>query len=229
MTAPTRETWPWHETHARVADLRRRFHVAIDERRAAFEARDAAGTLVARLTPPIALPIPDAARDAADYLDTLPQALGCQLLLLLQAGAAALGVWRDDELLAHKALKKYVVRGHGRAQTTHQRTRGRSRYGSRLRLQNAESLLVEVNEKLTAWQAELGPFDRIWHSCGVRQWGDLFAAEPPPPFARSASTRIPLHVHVPDFAELQSVRVKVVRGALHWILQQPLPPDEVRR
>jgi hypothetical protein len=228
VTTSTRETWWWHETGARLAGLQRRFRVMLDERRAAFEARDAGGALVARLVPPIALPIPADARDADDYLDALPATLGCQLLVLLQAGAAAFGVWRDDELLAHKSLKKYVVRGHGRAQTTHLRTRGRSRYGSRLRLQNARALLVEVNEKLAAWQDAFGPFDRIWHACGVRQWGDLFAAETPPPFPRGASLRVPLHVHVPDFAELQAVRVKVVRGRLEWILGQPLPPAALR-
>lgn len=221
---PARETFWWHETKARLDALRKRFAVTLDAPHRAFEARDASATVVAQLTPPLLLPVPAAARDVFDYLDALPAALGRQLLVLLQAGAAALGVWDDDELVAHKTLKKYVVRGHGRAQTTHLRTRGKSRYGSRLRLQNARALLVEVNEKLGAWRAELGPFDRIWHACGVRQWADLFATAPPPPFDRDASTRIPLHVHVPDFAELQAVRIKLARGAVQWNLPLPLPP-----
>ena len=47
-------------------------------------------------------------------------------------------LWRDDELVAHKVVKKYVVRGRGRAQPLHLKTRGKSRYGSRLRLANAQ-------------------------------------------------------------------------------------------
>ena len=60
----------------------------------------------------------------------------CVVLLLLQAGAMAIGQWDVDELMYHKAIRRYVVRGHGRAQPLHARTKGKSRYGARLRLQN---------------------------------------------------------------------------------------------
>ena len=43
----------------------------------------------------------------------------------------------DGEIVHTKSIKKYVVRGRGRAQPTHLATKGKSRYGSRLRLQKA--------------------------------------------------------------------------------------------
>ena len=42
--------------------------------------------------------------------------------------------WRGEELVRHKVFKRYVVRGRGRAQPTHLKSKGKSRYGSRLRL-----------------------------------------------------------------------------------------------
>ena len=88
-----------------------------------------------RFHPPLAVPIEDCT--ATEYLQRLESfRLGLHAVLLIQAGACALGLWRDEELLEHKAFKAYVVRGRGRAQPTHLKTRGKSRYGSRLRLQN---------------------------------------------------------------------------------------------
>ena len=134
----------------------------------------------------------------------------------MRAGATALGLWRDDELLRHKVIKKYVVRGKGRAQPAHLKTKGKSRYGSRLRLQNARSQLVETNEKMIEWIRESGAFDVVLLSCPVRILADLSATEPPPPWVETASPpiRIPFHVHTPSFDELQRVRRRLTRGSI---------------
>ncbi|MEM9404745.1 MAG: hypothetical protein AAGA81_01790, partial [Acidobacteriota bacterium] len=97
-------------------------------------------------------------------------------------GHVSLGRFDKGENLIAKSLKKYVVRGKGRAQPLHLKTKGKSRYGSRLRLQNARRLLVETNEKLIEWHEEFGTPDQIYYSCPVRLWPSLFEATPPPPF-----------------------------------------------
>jgi hypothetical protein len=50
----------------------------------------------------------------------------------------------------------------------------------------------------------------------VRALADLFAVEPEPPFRRDDPLlqRIPMHVHRPDFAELQRVRRWLGSGRL---------------
>jgi hypothetical protein len=110
---------------------------------------------IIELRPPLVLPTPPEAQDAETWLEELPNWLGTHLVILLRAGAYAIGLWEQGELLRHKCEKKYVTRGRGRAQPTHLETRGKSRYGSRLRLQNARSLLSEVRQRIQDWLREL--------------------------------------------------------------------------
>jgi hypothetical protein len=123
-----------------------------------------------------------------------------------------MGLWEGEALLAHKVIKKYVVRGKGKAQPTHLKTRGKSRYGSRLRLRNAQAQLVQTNEKLASWWAAHGAAEDVFVSCPKRTLPELFACSPPPPFPREALLRIPLDVHVPDFQELKNVYRRMSRG-----------------
>lgn len=138
------------------------------------------------------------------------------LVLLLRAGALALGAFCGDQLLQHKAVRKYVVRGRGRAQATHLKTRGKSRYGSRLRLQNWKALLGETSSRWAELAEEHGPFERVLYSAPVRVWSELYDSEPPPPWPRGDArlVRIPLHVHRPDHRELLRVRAQLSRGML---------------
>jgi len=170
----------------------------------------------ARLRVPLAGPRVRPAERVGDYVARLPGPVEQQAVLLLRAGAMAIGWWRGDELLHHKAQRRYVVRGHGKAQPLHGKTRGRSRYGARLRMQNWKRLLGETNERLRAWWRELGAADRVFHAVPVRAFSDLLAADPPPPFARgdAALQRVPMHVHRPDFEELLRVRGWLCHGRL---------------
>jgi hypothetical protein len=207
--APRRVAFPWQETGEQLAAFAERYP-GVRADRGVF-AGDGA-----RLVPPFVLPPPWPGEEIAAYRARLPQGPGLHCLVLLQAGAAALGYWDDDELLAHKAQKRYVVRGHGKAQPAHLKTRGKSRYGARLRLQNWRRLLRDVNARLRLWWDELGEPAQVLWSVPVRSVPELFAADPPPPLPRDDRRlrRIPLHVHVPDFRELLRVRARLGRGRL---------------
>jgi len=208
---PRSEGFPWTETRDRLERLHAAHELAYEAETRSF---------VAASGPRLRLPFVQAAfaslESPADGLDTLGERLGLCVLVLLQAGATGLGLWRDDELLEHKTIKKYVVRGKGRAQPVHLESKGKSRYGSRLRLQNAVRQLEETNEKLLEWVARHGPFERIFYSCPVRTWPELFRVKPKPPFPQrggpSGPHRIPIEVRVPDFAEVQRVWRSLTRG-----------------
>ena len=211
MGAPA-ATFPWPETGARLRQLLADGPVRIERRGRWYELCDAAGEPVRQLHPPVVLPPPDP--DPERYLSALPEQLGHQVIVLLQAGAASLGLWHGDELLAHKVFKRYVVRGKGRAQPTHLATKGKSRYGSRLRLRNAQLLLSEVNERLQEWFDRGAPIEQVLYSCPVRLWTDLHRCRPAPPFAADAARPIPLDVAVPGFEELLRVRRRLQRGRI---------------
>ncbi|MFT4515042.1 MAG: hypothetical protein ACI89X_000374 [Planctomycetota bacterium] len=171
-----------------------------------------------RLRLPLAGPRAQPGEHIGDYFERLPADASeldeCQLVLLLRAGALAFGCWQGRELVQHKAVRKYVVRGSGKAQSTHLKTRGKSRYGSRLRLQNWRSLLGEANERIADCEQQFGPFERIFFGVPVRVFSELFEADPKPVFARDAAElqRIPMHVHRPDYEELLRVRAWLARG-----------------
>lgn len=189
---------PWREFTARLREL------------------DATGVVASSIVLPAVLPPIAPGESLDDWLARVPDALGVQVVLLLRAGSAALGLWDGEECVAHKVFTRYVVRGHGKAQPLHCKSKGKSRYGARLRLQNARRLLEEVNERLTAWLGEVGDVEAIHWFCPIRQWPELFAADPPPPFDRDDPRlrRIAMHVHEPRFEELLRVRRALERGRI---------------
>ena len=151
-----------------------------------------------RIKPPLVFPLLPECGSLAEYLAELPEEPGNHSVILMQAGAVSLGRFEGARPLAKKSLKRYVVRGKGRAQPLHLKTKGKSRYGSRLRLMNARRLLIETSEKLNEWEEELGPADRIYYNCPVRLWPSLFETKPAPPFDRSGPLiRIPLDLPRP--------------------------------
>lgn len=212
-----RVRFPWCETGEQLAAFAEQFpRAAADARGRAFAGGD--GT---RLVLPFLLPPPRPGEVVDAYAARVPERVGRQCVVLLQAGAMALGYWDEDELLRHKAQKRYVVRGNGKAQPLHRATKGKSRYGSRLRLQNWQRLLTDVTERLTDWWDELGEPEQVFVSVPVRAFAPLWAAEPPPPFAlRDPRVRhVPRHVHVPDHRELLAVR----RWLAHGRIELPAP------
>lgn len=155
------------------------------------------------------------------YLESLPAELPSQCVILCQAGATALGYFRGGEPLATKSFKRYVVRGKGRAQPTHLKSKGKSRYGARLRLQNAKSQLAETNERLHGMWAEFGPPRDVFVSAPKRLWADLCRADPPPPDLEGASRlhRVRRDVRVPTTAEL----LRVYRSLQYATVERTAP------
>ena len=193
-----------------------------EERGRFFRGRSADGWDV-RCTPPAVLPMGADGRSLEEFVAACPDELGLHLVLLMQAGAVSLGLFRNGEALATKSLKRYVVRGKGRAQPTHLERKGKSRYGSRLRLQNAKRLLEETNAKLRGWQAEHGPFERIFYNAPVRLWPSLFEVALTPPFDRDGPlVKIPLDLPRPTTDILLRAYRRLCWGRLETAPARPL-------
>lgn len=91
------------------------------------------------------------------------------IILLMESGRAALGVFKDGKVLEHKNIRKYMVRkGQGKSQLTHLKTKGKSRYGSRLRLQESEAFFFEIIERLQSENSESSPF--VFYHCPATLW-----------------------------------------------------------
>ncbi|MBI4858828.1 MAG: hypothetical protein HY815_00935 [Candidatus Riflebacteria bacterium] len=210
-------TFDWTQTRVRLARLADAGPVELGRRRRFFVARDDLAGVKLEFVPPLVQAIPSTCQSLDEYLNWLPEGLGRHLIVLIQAGASALGLWEEDRLVAHKAIKKYVVRGHGKAQPTYLRSKGKSRYGSRLRLRNARSLLVETSEKIHEWRNESGPFSRVFYSCPVRIWSGFLDGKPAPPLSKEDLVKIPLDVARPCFDELLRVRRRSLVGRVRTL------------
>ncbi|MGE0143044.1 MAG: hypothetical protein AB7I19_05040 [Planctomycetota bacterium] len=167
-----------------------------------------------RWIPPAVLPRPLDGEPCHTWINRLPETIGVQAVLLLRAGSAAMGVFADTECLAHRCRRRYVVRGNGKAQTTWIRTRGKSRYGSRLRLQNADRLLDDVATTTSEWAGWLATATAIHWSCPERQWAALHEHEPSLSTLRTdaRARKIAFHVHEPRFEELRRVWWRLRHG-----------------
>jgi hypothetical protein len=151
-----------------------------------------------RVHPPLVFPVAADCPSLVRYLQVRPEVPGRHVVVLMQAGAVSLGLFEEGEAVETKSFKRYVVRGKGRSQPKHLDSKGKSRYGSRLRLQNARRLLEETNERLCEWRDEFGAADEVYYSGSNRLWADLFTVKPLPPFDKDDSPiRIPLDLPKP--------------------------------
>ena len=92
------------------------------------------------------------------------------VIMLIQAGHAALGYYQGDKLKQHKVIRKYMVRKkQGKAQLKYLKTKGKSRAGSRIRLANSVLFFEEINQYLNDWLTRES--ETIIYSCGPMLWG----------------------------------------------------------
>ncbi len=122
---------------------------------------------------PAVLPIGPEFESVEEYLQAVPDVLGLHWVVLMQAGAAAVGCFDEGHPIVTKCIKKYVTRGRGHAQPTHLRSKGKSRYGARLRLRNALQLNREVAARLQEWAELYGNPQHVFYSCPIRILGEL--------------------------------------------------------
>jgi len=152
---------------------------------------------------------------AEDLVRQMDQATRTYLIILIQAGAAALGYYENGKLLKHKVIRKYMIRkSQGTSQIKHLKTRGKSRLGSRIRLRNSVLFFKEINETLTESDIVLQS-ETILLSLPINLIHPLFTTDVPVPFERNDPRvkKIPIDVKTPNLKEL---------GHIHWLVSRGL-------
>lgn len=125
-------------------------------------------------------------------------------MVLMQPGNAAIGYFENGEVVEHKVIRKYMTRKkQGRAQVYHLKTKGKSRAGSRVRLEETQEFFEEIHEKLLKWEI-LTKSKRIFYHASPVLWPMLFDINEKLSFSKDDSRliKIPRDVNMPIYDEL---------------------------
>lgn len=119
-------------------------------------------------------------------------------ILVIKAGQAVTACFHNGEMINHKVFRAYMVRKkQGKSQIKHLKTKGKSRAGSRVRLEGTRLFFEEINERLQSY-ADTYPVNRWGISCAKTLWPFLFDSETIPPFSKSQENLYPIPFHIPQ-------------------------------
>lgn len=138
------------------------------------------------------------------------------LMLLVQTGSSAIGVFEGEDCLSHKVFSAYMVRKkQGKSQIKHLKTKGKSRAGSRVRLAKTLLFFEDINERVTRHFGE-HEFDRIAFSCSKILMPFLWGSKVPTPFEKKDERiyRIPKHLHQPNYEVMLGMQRFLNKGEL---------------
>ncbi|KAK3265005.1 hypothetical protein CYMTET_26289 [Cymbomonas tetramitiformis] len=159
----------------------------------------------------------------ADVYGTTTSTSVSHLVVILSTEAAALGIWRDGELIKHKCITAYTVRQkQGKSQISHMRRKsksGRGSAGGALRARESRRLFESTCAKLVEWSKEIHECDVIFGSGTVRVWNELFAAGGdilPCPRCDPRWRRVGKSVSRPRLKELERVYGLLSHGSIEF-------------
>lgn len=137
------------------------------------------------------------------------------IVFLVRSGIASLGLIEDGELIKHKVLRSYMNRKkQGKSQLSYLKTKGKSRAGSRVRLENAKIFFEEISTLLNKWAGKKNiPFYYFIPIPLLSYWNQT-STPPPSQIKLTDSKKIPLNVKTPSFGELQRIINLIEKGEL---------------
>ncbi|WP_051203823.1 hypothetical protein [Hugenholtzia roseola] len=165
---------------------------------------------------PLPFPAPLPEESLATYVERLPLLPLPYHLILVQAGYAALAYAEEGQILKHKAITAYMVRKkQGRAQLNYLKTKGKSRLGSRIRLQNTILFFENIHKKLKEW-GKVQNSCRFIYSGTPTIWHLLYESKANQNFERKDSRfiKVPLSVRKPNFMEVRRINAHIKKGRL---------------
>lgn len=132
-------------------------------------------------------------------------------LTLIRAGQASLGYFHQGKLLDHKVFRGYLVRQkQGKSQFKYLKTKGKSRAGSRIRLEETLLFFKEINERLQLY-AKQYPLNFWGLGCAKTMWPLLFDGEVKSPFTSKSAELIelPYPFTKGSYEELQELELRM--------------------
>jgi hypothetical protein len=132
-------------------------------------------------------------------------------ITLVRAGQAAAGYFHQGILLDHKVFRAYLVRQkQGMSQFKYLKTKGKSRAGSRIRLEETLVFFKEINERLQVY-AKQYPLNFWGLGCAKTMWPLLFDGEVKPPFTSKSAELIelPYPFAKGSYEELQALELRL--------------------
>jgi hypothetical protein len=129
----------------------------------------------------------------------------------VRAGQAAIGYFHQGNLLDHKVFRAYLVRQkQGMSQFKYLKTKGKSRAGSRIRLEETLVFFKEINERLQVY-AKQYPLNFWGLGCAKTMWPLLVDGEVKPPFTSKSPELIelPYPFAKGSYEELQELELRL--------------------
>ncbi|WP_297337383.1 hypothetical protein [Algoriphagus sp.] len=139
-------------------------------------------------------------------------------VVAIRSGQAVCGYFHGENLINHKVIRAYMVRKkQGKSQIKHLKTKGKSRAGSRIRLEETERFFNQINERLNEYHAAY-PIDRWGIACSKTLWPYFFGSQVTPPVDQQSEKLLPLPVHfnLASFEEIQQLPHILFQS--HWLI-----------
>lgn len=119
-------------------------------------------------------------------------------VVLVKAGTASVGFFENGHLSSHKVFRSYMVRKkQGKSQIKYLKTKGKSRAGSRVRLQQTLEFFQNINSRLNEID-EANHLERIAISCSKTLWPYLFGEDARPPITKDDNRLLRVPIHIPN-------------------------------
>ena len=148
------------------------------------------------------------------------------MIILIKAGIGSVGFFENGELSSHKVFRAYMVRKkQGKSQIKYLKTKGKSRAGSRVRLQQTVAFFDNINIRINDL-IKTNHVDRIAISCSKTLWPHLFAGNVHASFKKDDSRVMRVPIHIPDAThrvlikthhQLSTCRILASEAVLHEI------------
>ena len=138
------------------------------------------------------------------------------LILLVKSGIASTAFFENGQMMDHKVFRAYMVRKkQGKSQIKYLKTKGKSRAGSRIRLQETLDFFVDINLRLNSYFEEYR-VDLIAINSSKILLPYLFESKIKTPFEKKDKRlyKIPKHIASATHENLLEVNEQLFRSAM---------------
>jgi hypothetical protein len=139
------------------------------------------------------------------------------VVLLARSGIASVGLFKSGKFTHHKVFRSYLNRKkQGKSQITYLKTKGKSRAGSRVRLENAKTFITNLNTYIN----KINPLNRIplfyFIPVPLLSFWRQSSTHPPKAILLHESKTIPLNVKTPGFDEMKRVNKLLQKAEINF-------------